>query len=175
MLIKTFWKIIIKIIGLWLLFGCISLIPEFFSTLSFSNGNINFDSLLLIWVMLFGAIILYILIIRLFLFKTEWIVQKLKLEKNFDEERISINMKGTELLTIATYVIGGLIIIESLPGFCSGIFNFFQQKMLFRDYPDSYWLVYHFIKLIIGYFLLTNGKRIAKFIGKEIVEEKPNA
>lgn len=173
MLINTFWKIIIKIIGLWLVFGCISLIPQFFSTLSFTNGNINFDSLLLVWIAVFGVIILYIFIIRLFLFKTEWIIEKLKLEKNFNEERINIDFKGLELLTIVTSIIGALIIIESLPDFCSGIFNFFQQKMLFRDYPDSHWLVYHFIKLIIGYLLLTKGKSIAKYIGKEIVEEKP--
>lgn len=61
MLIKTFWKILIKIIGLWLLFSCVSIIPQFFSTLSFTNGDLNTESLMLLWLMLFGSIIIYIL------------------------------------------------------------------------------------------------------------------
>ena len=170
MLINTFWKILLKIVGLFLLFSCISLIPEFYSTLSFTNGDLNTESLLMIWLMLFGAIILYTLIIRLFLFKTEWLVEKLKLEKNFNEERIDLNIKSSTVLTVAIIVIGGLMIAESLPNFCSGLFNFLQQGMLFKDYPDSSWLIYHFLKIIIGYLLLTNGKRLAEYIDKKSVE-----
>lgn len=167
MLINTFWKIVIKIIGLWLLFGCISIIPQFFSTLSFTNGSLNFESLLSTWLMLFAAIVVYILIIRLFLFKSEWIIDKLKLNKSFTEDKIDLEIKSVTVLTIAVIVIGGLTIIESLPSFCSTLFNFLQQKMLIKDYPDSYWLIYHFIKIIIGYLLLTNGKRFAKYIEKK--------
>lgn len=167
MLINTFWKIIIKIIGLWLLFSCISIIPQFFSTLSFTDGSLNIESLLLIWLMLFGAIILYILIIRLFLFKAEWIVDALKLEKNFNEERINTDIKSSTILTIAIVIIGGLTIIESLPNFCSGLFGFLRQEMLFKDYPDSHWLVFHFLKIIIGYLLLTNGKKLANYLEKQ--------
>ena len=176
MLINTFWKIIIKIIGLWLLFNGISIIPQFFSTLSFTNGDLNFDSLLSIWLMVFGAIIIYILIIRLFLFKTEWIIDKLKLEKNFNEEKINLEIESSTVLTIVIVVIGGLTIIESLPSFCSTLFNFLQQKMLIKDYPDSHWLIFDFLKVVIGYLLLTNGKSVAKYIGKVSNEEKkPNA
>jgi hypothetical protein len=176
MQINTFWKILLKIVGLWLLFSCISIIPQFYSTLSFTNGNLNTESLLMIWLMLIVSIIIYILIIRLFLFKTEWLVEKLKLEKNFNEDRIDLNIKSSTVLTIAIIVIGGLMIAESFPNFCSGLFNFLQQKALIKDYPDSHWLVYHFLKIIIGYLLLTNGKRLAKYIEKESAEEKkPNA
>jgi lysylphosphatidylglycerol synthetase-like protein (DUF2156 family) len=176
MLIKTFWKILIKIIGLWLLFSCISVIPQFFSTLSFTNGDLNIESLLLIWLMLFATIIIYIIIVRLFLFKTDWIVEKLKLEKNFTEERIDMNIKSSTVLTIAIIVIGGLIITESLPNFCSTLFDFLRQKNLLKDYQDTSWLIFHFCKIIIGYLLLTNGKNLVKYIEKESSEkEKPNA
>ena len=125
--------------------------------------------------MLFGAILVYIIIIRLFLFKTEWIIDKLKLEKNFNEERIDIAIESSTVLTIAIIVIGALTIAESLPSFCSTLFNFLQQKMLIKDYPDSCWLIFHFLKIIIGYLLLTNGKRLAKYIEKVSGEErKPN-
>jgi cytochrome bd-type quinol oxidase subunit 2 len=175
MLIKTFWKILIKIIGLWILFGCISVIPQFFSTVSFTDGNLNIESLMLIWLMLFATIIVYILVIRLFLFKTDWIIEKLKLDKNFTEERIDLNIKSSTVLTIAIIIIGGLIITESLPNFCSRLFDFFQQKSLLKEYHDTSWLIYYFIKIIIGYLLLTNGKNLTKYIEKNSSEENVEA
>ena len=167
MLIKTFWKILIKIIGLWLLLSCFSIIPQFFSTLSFTNGDLNMESLLTLWLMILITIIIYILIIRLFLFKTDWIIEKLKLNKNFTEEKIDLDVKSSTILTISIIVIGALIIIESLPSFCSRLFDFYQQKNLLKDYADTNWLIYHFIKIIIGYLLLTNGKNLTKYIEKE--------
>lgn len=167
MLIKTFWKILVKIIGLWLLFSCISIIPQFFSSLSFTNGNLNIESLMLLWLMLFGSIIIYILIIRLFLFKTDWIVEKLKLENNFTEDRIDLNIKSATVVTIAIIVMGGLILVESLPSFCARLFDFYQQKSLLKDYPETSWLIYYFIKIVIGYLLLTNGKNLTKYIEKK--------
>ena len=171
MQIKTFWQILIKIMGMWLLFSCISILPQFFSTLSFDNGNLNLNNLLLLWLGLFGAILIYILIIRLFLFKTDWIIKILKLEKNFTEERIDLNIPKNTTITIAIIIIGGLILIESLPNFCSRLFNFFQQKKLLKDYSDTSWLIYYFIKTIIGYLLLTNGKNITKYLLKESNEQ----
>ncbi|WP_447637799.1 hypothetical protein [Flavobacterium microcysteis] len=167
MLIDTFWKLLLKIIGLWLLFSCFSIIPQFFSTLSFVEGSINYPDLLLIWIGLFISIIIYIVIIRLFLFKTTWIIEKLKLKDNFKEERIDFTIKSSTVLTIAIIVIGALILIESLPSFCSDLITFLQQKELLKDYPQTGWLIYHFIKIIIGYLLLTNAKNFTKFIEKE--------
>ena len=167
MQIITFWKIIIKIIGLWILLSCVSLIPKFFSTLSFTNGDLNSESLMILWLILLVSIIIYILIIRLFLFKTDWIVEKLKLDNNFTEERIDLSIKSSTILTISIIVIGSLILVESLPSFCSSLFDFYQQKNMLKDYHETSWLIYHFIKIIIGFLLLTNGKVITKYIEKK--------
>src|SRR6187402_597274 len=98
MQIKTFWNILIKIIGLWLLFGCTSVIPQFFTTLSFTNGDLDIESLLMLWLMLFATIGIYMVLVWFFIFKTDWIIRKLKLEQNFTEERIDLNIKSTAIL-----------------------------------------------------------------------------
>lgn len=170
MQIKTFWKILIKIIGLWILLSCVSMIPQFLSTLSFTNGDLNTKTLMILWAVLLVAIIVYILVIRLFLFKTDWLIEKLKLEKNFTEERIDLNMKSSTILTIAIIVMGGLILVESLPSFGSRLFDFYQQKNILREYHETSWLIYYFIKIIIGYLLLTNAKKLASLIEKKAIE-----
>lgn len=167
MLIDTFWKLLLKTIGLWLLFSCISVVPQFFSMISSINGSIDFQSLLLLLVMSCTTIIILVIIIWLFLFKTGWIIERLKLKDNFKEERIDITIKSTTVLTISIIIIGALILIESLPSFCSTLITFLQQKELLKDYPQTGWLIYHFIKIIIGYLLLTNAKNFTKFIEKE--------
>ncbi|PZQ78379.1 MAG: hypothetical protein DI548_16255, partial [Flavobacterium johnsoniae] len=92
MLIDTFWKLLLKTIGLWLLFSCISVVPQFFSMISSINGSIDFQSLLLLLVMSCTTIIILVIIIWLFLFKTGWIIERLKLKDNFKEERIDITI-----------------------------------------------------------------------------------
>ncbi|KQS47413.1 hypothetical protein ASG38_08155 [Flavobacterium sp. Leaf359] len=131
------------------------------------NGSIDFQSLLLLLVMSCTTIIILVIIIWLFLFKTGWIIERLKLKDNFKEERIDITIKSTTVLTISIIIIGALILIESLPSFCSTLITFLQQKELLKDYPQTGWLIYHFIKIIIGYLLLTNAKNFTKFIEKE--------
>lgn len=167
MLIKTFWKLLIKIIGLWFLFSCISIIPQFLSAFHFTNGTLDTEVLILIWLSLFGIIIINVLFIRLFLFKTDWIIEKLKLENNFTEERIDVNIKSSTILTISIIVIGGLILVESIPSFFSLLFGFFQQRGLFKEYHEASWLIFHFIKIIIGYLLMTKVKSITNYIEKK--------
>ncbi|SRR5690554_3912352 len=168
MLIKTFWKLLIKIIGLWFLLSCISIIPQFLSAFQFTNGTLDTEVLILIWLSLFGIIIIYVLLIRLFLFKTDWIIEKLKLENNFTEERIDVNIKSSTILTISIIVIGGLILVESIPSFFSLLFDFFQQRVLFEKYHEASWLIFHFIKIIIGYLLMTKVKSITNYIEKSL-------
>ena len=168
--IKTFWKIVIKITGLWLLLCSLSLIPKFSTSLYFTNGKLDIGYLITLWLMLLVAITVYILMIRLFLFKTDWVIKKLQLEKNFTEERIDLNIKTVTILTIAIIVMGGLIIVESLPSFCSGLLDYYQQKILSQEYQSTYWLIYHFIKIIIAHLLLTNAKKLASLIEKKAVE-----
>lgn len=167
MLVNTFWKILIKIMGLWILFGALSIIPEFTTSLSFAEGSIDTTALFEVWSLLFIILLIYFFAIVFFLFKTDWIVEKLKLDKNFKEERIEINYDPSSILTICIIVIGGLCMVEALPSFISKLFDFLNQKYLIRDYSGASWLIYFFIKLILGYLLVTNGKTIANYIERK--------
>jgi hypothetical protein len=49
---------------------------------------------------------IFLLLIRLLVFRPTWIIDKLKLDKCFREETIDLNVKSTTVLTIAIIVIG---------------------------------------------------------------------
>ena len=164
---KTFWIILIKILGLSILFSSLTVVPQFFSTLysTFQNGNdyseISFFLLLILFI--------YLLILRLFVLKPEWIIDKLKLEKNI-EERIDLNIKASTILTISVAVIGGLMLAGSIPMLCETLFEFFRQSSLFIDFENSKWIVAYFLKSLIGYLLFTNSIAVTRLIFKQADE-----
>lgn len=164
---KTFWIVLIKILGLSILFSSLTVIPQFFSTLyaTFQDGNNYVEvSFFLIFILL-----IYLLILRLFVFKPEWIIEKLKLEKNI-EESIDLNIKASTILNISIAVIGGLMLAGSIPMLCETLFEFFRQSSLFIDFENSKWIVAYFLKSLIGYLLFTNSKAVTKLIFKQTDE-----
>ncbi len=167
MTIRTFWTIFIKILGLWLVRHCLDVIPQSFTTLLYLNG----ESSMLEAVYWFGIIAattaIYLFVLWVFVFKTNWIIDKLKLDKNFTEERIDLNISSKTVLRIATLIIGGLILVESLPALCKQLFTFYQEKTIFRKYPGTGWIIFHLVKSIIGYVLLANNKNIVDRIDKQ--------
>lgn len=167
MSIKTFWIIFIKILGLLLISGALVLVPQSISFIyyAFKSGDLA-DVLSIVAINLIFLFI-YFIIVRLCLYKTNFIIDKLKLDKGFDTERIELNFDLTKIISIAIIVIGGLLFIDTIPVLLREIIVFFQDKNLFKDYPKSGWLIFYFFKAIIGYLLMTNSFRIAKLIDKQ--------
>ena len=115
---------------------------------------------------------MYIIAFILFVFKTTWLLDKLKLDKDFLNEKLDVNIQPITIFAIATIIIGGIMFIDSLPLFCKQTFEFFQQKSQFRESPSSGWIIFHFVKMCIGYILMTNSKFVAGYIDDK--SKKPN-
>ncbi|OXE95614.1 hypothetical protein BC749_10768 [Flavobacterium araucananum] len=167
MSIRTFWVILIKILGLFLISQALTIIPEWISSIYFIYENGDNKNLIILIVSILFVLFLFYLISRFFLFKANWIIDKLKLDKGFENDNIVLNSNGNKIISIAIIVIGGYMLLQNIPDLFRQFFVFFQDKNLFRDYPKSGWIIYYFCKAIIGYLLMTNSFRIAKFIEKQ--------
>jgi len=176
MTIRTFWTIFIKILGIWLVLDSITVIPQFLSTLPFfgTNNDDNIFGVGIVLALLLLTIGVYIFILHLFVFKTAWLIDKLHLDKGFEEDKIDLNVQLSTILTVTTIVIGGLIFIDGLPELCRQIFVFFQQKNVFRENPTSAWIIFHLVKTILGYLLMTNSKQVVAFFDKQTAKQNDN-
>lgn len=170
--INTFWKIVIKSIGLWLLVNCVWIIPQFTSTLSFIDSEIGWDNLILVWFMCFITLLVYVLVTRLFLFKTEWIIKILKLDQKFIEERIELELPAQTVLAITVTIIGAVWFLKSFPSLATSIFDFLKQKELIINYLETGWLIYYFFSTVIGFLIMTNGKSVSNYIWKDISQNQ---
>jgi len=167
MKVKTFWLILLKIIGFTLIIKGVNMIT--FSITTFSSMMSWGNTENIIWgtisIILIGCV--YFFILWLFVFKTSWLIDKFSLEKGFEEEKIEINAQILDILSIAIIVIGGIILIDSLPQFCKQIFTFFYEKTMLRKSPTTGWIILYFAKAILGYLLMTNSKPIVSFMNKK--------
>lgn len=172
MRIRTFWTIFIKILGIWLVLDCVTVIPQSFT--SFSYLSINDDSQQVLALTLASLLLTiggYIFVLWLFVFKTSWLIDKLHLEKGFTEEKIELNIQRSPALTIATIVIGGLMFIDALPDLCKEAFNFFNQLAAFRKSPSSEWIIFYIAKTSVGYLLMTNSLFVVDFLERKMGSE----
>jgi len=169
MTIRTFWILFIKILGIWLVLSFLTVIPQFAKMLTFFGTNSNGKLLGIgITVALFLLTIgIYVFILRLFVFKTDWLIDKLHLDKGFPEEKIELNIQRSTVFTIAAIVIGGLIFIDSFPLFCQQVLVLIQQDNLFRESPTSGWIIFYLVKTILGYLLMTNSQFVVRFLDKQ--------
>ena len=171
MKVRTFWLILLKIIGFFLVLKGVNVIIYSFATFSIINSG---DDSTIIWVILsiILTVIVYLFILWLFVFKTTWLIDKLRLEKGFEEEKIEINVSLSNIISIAIIVIGGIMLIESLPQLCKQIFTFFQMKSILKENQTIGWIILYFLQASLGYLLMTNSKRITTFINRHAMDRE---
>lgn len=165
--IRTFWKIVIKGIGLWFLIDTLYIIPQLASSLSVFDHDIDWGYSFLILGFNLVVFFIYILIVRFFLFHSEWIIDKLKLDKNFSQEKIDIAISAETVMRIIIIITGALVFIDGFPNLIREMYQFFQQKELIRNYPETSWLLFYLLKTLAGWLIMTNSELIGRYISKE--------
>ena len=170
---KDFFRIVIKLFGLY------ALILSIFTYIPFNLGYVTyqFQPIALLWI--FGVLALIILIFVLLIRKTDLIINFLKIDKGFDDDRIELgNFNNQKIIKLALILIGGFLIIDYLPRFLQYTYLAFKKEVTVnglnhleefnfgetKDYLD--WGI-SVMNLIGGYVLLTNYDRIAKWITRK--------
>lgn len=157
---KDFFRVVIKIIGLIiLLFDPYGIIINLFSEI------FRPDRELYIIAFLFLALFIILLLSFYCIFKTDSIINLLKLNKEFKENIDFINIKADKLLTIAIFIVGGILITYSfssvLVALIYTIGGFFDENIQLSTSPDiRNNLMLNIIDLILGILIVTNAKRI---------------
>ena len=166
---RSFWMILIRIIGLYIILDSLSAIVPFLSNMYYAGHQTGAD--LLVSVAGFVLIIsLYFLLFWYLVFRTETVIDKFQLDKGFTEEKLEINIHRSTILKIAVIVIGGLLFIDSLPILFKEIFMYFQLSRPdsgFKENPTSGWIIYYLVKSSIGIYMMTNNRTVVNFIERK--------
>lgn len=169
MSIKSFWIIVLKIIGIWFVLDSFLVIEQLISSviMSFFGFNEDYITTYLSLIIFIIVIILFFILLRLFLFKPQWLIKKLKLDHDFDSEKIDFTADKITVIRIATIIIGAMLFIDSFPKLISQSFNFFQQTAIFRESPTTVWIILEVVKCTIAFLVVNNNKSISEFVTRK--------
>ena len=167
---RSFWMILIRIIGVYLIFESLYVIVPFITGVFYifkeNTGGAFFEALLRSVVVL-G---IYFIVFRYCIFRTELLIDKLQLDKGFEEEKFELNIHRSTVLRIAIIVIGTLIIIDALPPLCKEVFSYSQlggPDRGFKENPASGWIIFYIVKLLVGFFMMTSSRLVVNFIERK--------
>jgi len=170
---RDFFKTIIKIIGLYFTVQTVfSYIPTNLSYIFSFMESEEFLKIILLTT-LYSAIAVSIFLFVLF--KSGKIVDILKLDKGFDDEKIEFgNFNNLKIMKLAVILIGGIMIVSNLSEFLNFLYHAFKNSARVSMYESNELTgeyIYNWIttglNILIGYLLMTNFKSISKWLIKE--------
>jgi hypothetical protein len=147
------------------LFGLYSAVTTIFSALP---NNIAFslryiDAFIVAWLII--ATLITVGLFWLLTFKADRLVDLLKLDKGFADDRIELgNIKAIDIIKTGVFIIGGLLILKSIPGLLSQIFWAFKGDIAGQEFTaeDKFSLTVNGLNLLLGYLLFTNYDVVAR-------------
>lgn len=152
------------------LFGLLSLATSLFTAIP---SNISFmlmdmDAFSISWLML--VIVILVGLFILLIFKSRNVVNLLKLDKGFDDDRIDFgNLGSADIVKFATFIIGGFLIIENIAPFLNHVLFAFKGTIHGETYTSSEYMQWTVcgLNLIVGYLLITNYSYVAKIFANK--------
>lgn len=113
------------------------------------------------------AIIVVVGLFVFLVFKSDRVVDLLKLDKGFDDEKIELgNLASLDIVKIGTFIIGGLLIIENIPDFLSHTLFAFKGSIVgkVRGEEDNFLWAVSGINILLGFLLITNYSFVARLL-----------
>lgn len=163
---KTLFNIILKVLGIFFIKDFLEIIPQLLAPIMYWTApGQSADA---IWTLLSTLVILcaYGVTSYYLIFRTEWVIDKLKLDKGIDREAIPLNIHRSTVLSISIIVIGGLLVVEEIPNFCRLLYSYFQEQRMSHGmtHPNIAYSIASGIKIVIGLSLMSSQRRIVSWI-----------
>jgi hypothetical protein len=166
---RTLFNIILKILGVFFIKDFLATIPLLLSVILYLPKSDTVTEA--VWTLVTTLLILlaYGLVSYYLVFKTDYIIDKLKLDKGFDQEIIPLNIHRSTVLSISIIVIGGLLVADEIPNFCRQLFSYFQEKRMTygQTHPNIAYSVVSVTKIIIGFLLMRGQRKIVNLIERQ--------
>jgi hypothetical protein len=165
---RSFFNIVLKIIGIFFIQDILAVLVQLFSIFYMVKYNQTEQMAITIAMSLF-MLLIYLLLVFSLIFRSEWVIDKLKLDEGFQQENFPLNIHRSTVLSISIIVVGGLLIADEIPNFCRQLFFYWQEtRMTYgTTNPTLSYSVVSAAKILIGFLLIGNQRMIVNFIERK--------
>jgi hypothetical protein len=166
---RSLFNVILKVFGLFFIKDFLALIPQLVASLLFVTKLDAFSESILSLVITLLIVSIYAFVTYYIIFKTETIIDKLKLDKGFDQDTIPLNIHRSTILSISIIIIGGYIVADEIPNLCRQLFAYYQEKRMTygQTNPKLQYSVLSAAKIMIGFLLIGEQRKIVNFIERK--------
>ncbi|GAA4317651.1 hypothetical protein [Flaviaesturariibacter amylovorans] len=166
MTIRVIFQIILKVLGVFFIKDILATLPHLLSVGLFLFGaNSGAEGL---WTLATTLLVLFVycLVAYCLIFRTDRVIDKLRLDEGFTEQSITWSIHRSTVLSICVIVIGGLIVVDGIPELCRQLFSYFQERrMTFgQTDPSISYSVLSAAKILIGLLLIGSQRQIVNYI-----------
>ena len=162
MTLRSLSSIVLKIIGLFFIKDLLDTLPQLITVVGFIVNAGDFPTNIFPFLSFALIPLSYIIFSYAFIFKTEVIIDKLKLANGNNQETVSINIHRSVILSISIIIIGGLLVVEGIPNLCQQLFRNYEGSEI--SYPKFSDFILPITKIIIGLVLITKQRQIVNLI-----------
>ncbi len=177
---NNLFNIILKILGILFLKHAVELIPDFFQFGSYikdvvrnTSSQSAFD---IVWLgfSLLMLVSVHVFFVYVCIFRSDYVIRKLKLTSGFDQDIIPTNISRKTILGIVVIIIGGLMLADSIPGLFRMIYKYYLAYQMTNGQAklDTSYYVFDGTKIIIGLLLMGEQKRIVEFIERRTADKE---
>ena len=169
MTIRSLFTIVLKVFGLIVLLNIITGLQDTVNTFFYFLSP--YAGLEVLWALFPTLLVLGIKVLFMFylFFRTDIVLNKLRLDSDFFETTIQWNIHSSAVLRIAVLLIAGVITINAVSSLCREVFLFYQKKTL--HYPvtavEQSAIVLEIARFIIGLLLLGQHRELVLLIEKK--------
>ena len=170
MKLKTLFSIILKVLGILFIKNVLEALFQIFfiyPLVTYDLSKSYFSWTIFSYLLSVG---LYIFAFYVLVFRTNYIISKLRLTDGIDQDDITMRIQSSVIIAIAILIIGGYIIIDSLPLLFRQLWAYFKIKNTggYQNTDFGYTLMYG-LKVVIGLLLIINQRRLVRFIESKVV------
>ena len=169
---RDFFRMIIKLFGLFILIQT----AFYYVPLNLVSQIYGLDLYGLVMI-LFMALLLYGIFLSI-IKKVDWIIDWLKLDQGFEEDKISLgDLNEQKIFSLAIIFIGGILLVDYFPSFLYNLYLSFKTTANTKGLDNimyNYERVEYFdwaiscMNLILGYLLIINNSLISTWMASKI-------
>lgn len=169
MTVRTFWHLIIKSMGIWIVIHGIMSLPELvLDFLTVYNAPYGTSEVIAFQILfLIVPVIFYLFVLRFLVLKSQSVIDLLKLEKGFEEAKIDISLSYNKILRIIIILIGGILLITAIPNLFENLYTFLRENLPFNASPRATSLIAGIFQSITGFLIMTNSDIVQQYINKK--------
>ena len=163
---RSLFNLILKVIGIFFIRDILEAFSHTLSTLVyFPQYSSTREAAFNVGISL-PALLLYSLLAWLCIFKTDKIIDWLKLDKQFPNSPVSITAERSTILTAAVIIAGAWVLVNEIPEFFRHAAYYYQERKLYvrMTRPDISYIIMSAVRIAIGFFLVVFNKPIVAVV-----------